>query len=146
MKTEEIVEMWNGDSRIDPTDLSGAALSSPRLHAKYYRIYMQEKDELMQLAGALKLLRLEKFEFYTQGPTEEVVANWKVKTLPDSGTIYKADVQKYIDADLDVMNLELRYNRQLEKVKFVEAVISSLRDRGYAIRNAIDFMKFQMGA
>lgn len=146
MKTQDIVTQWEKDCQIDPTDLTTAAISTPKLHAKYFRLFLEEKDELIQLSGALKLLKLEKFEFYTQGPTEDVVANWRVKSLPDSGIILKADVARYLEADLDIINLELRYNRQLEKVKFIESIIASLKERGYAIRNALDYMKFQMGA
>jgi hypothetical protein len=146
MTIEEIVNMWSSDSVIDQTDLINASLSIPRLHSTYFRIFLQEKAILQDYIGAMKLLRLEKYEMYTQGPTADVVVNWKVKVLPDQGLILKSEVQKYIDADLDVLNLERKYTNQLEKVKFVESIISSFRDRGFAIKNAIDMMKFQAGS
>lgn len=146
MKIEDIVAMWEEDCVISQTDLQGASLGIPRLHSKYFKIFLREKELLIELAGAMKLLRLEKYEMYTQGPTESVAANWKQKELPDHGLTIKAEVQKYIDADLDVLNLERRYSNQLEKVKFVESIIASLKERGYAIKNAIDMIKFQAGA
>lgn len=146
MTIEEIVNLWSKDAVIDQTDLINASLSIPRLHSTYFRIFLQEKSILQDYIGAMKLLRLEKYEMYTMGPTADVVANWKVKTLPDQGQILKSEVQKYIDADLDVLNLERKYTNQLEKVKFVESIISSFRDRGFAIKNAIDMMKFQAGS
>lgn len=145
MKIQEIVDLWTQDCAIDQIDLGSAALATPKLHAKYYKLFLQEKDLLQQLAGAVKLLRLEKYEMYTQGPTAALTTNWKQKNLPDQGLVIKADSQRYIDADLDVLNVEQRYQAQLEKTKFLESIISSLKDRGYAIKNAIDFRKFEMG-
>jgi hypothetical protein len=52
----------------------------------------------------------------------------------------------YIEADDDVVTSNLKIDMQQEKVDFVEAIIKSLTTRGYQIKSAIDWHKFQNGA
>jgi hypothetical protein len=39
MNLDEIQEMWQRDSVIDPDNLHDESLKIPQLHAKYYTIY-----------------------------------------------------------------------------------------------------------
>lgn len=144
MKLEEIQEMWDKDSVIDDSELGTEALKIPKLHARYFRIFSDERLRLRSMEWQLKKLRLAKYEFYTQGPTKETYElGWK---LPPSGKILKADVGMYIDADEDISIMTSRIQLQTEKLELLESIIKSLNSRGFNIKVAVDWVKFQMGA
>lgn len=143
MKIEDIHNMWALDARIDGTELSTEALRIPSLHSKYFSIFTQERLRLRKYDTDMKKLKLAKHEFFTQGPTQETMEmGWK---LPPVGKVIKSEVGNYIDADDDVINLTLKIGIQQEKIELLESVIRSLNNRGYLIKNAIDFEKFKMG-
>ena len=143
MKLESIYEMWHQDSKIDHTELSHEALRIPQLHHKYFQIYSNEKLMLRKYELELKRLRLDKCEFYTQGPTKETQEKgWQ---LPPIGRIIKSDVNQYIDADNDIIHLTLKVGVQQEKIELLDSIIRSLNNRGYLIKSAIDFEKFKVG-
>jgi hypothetical protein len=143
MKLESIFELWEHDSKINRDELDRESLDASKLHQKYHKIYTQERMLLRKYEIELKLLRLEKFEFYTQGPTRETQE--KGWALPPIGKILKADAGNYVDADKDIVELTLKVGIQHEKIELLESIIKSIMNRGFQIKNAIDFMKFQSG-
>ena len=58
MKLEEIYEMWEKDAPIDVTDLQESSAKVPMLHAKYYKLYLQEKKLLHVLLKNYKQLKI----------------------------------------------------------------------------------------
>jgi hypothetical protein len=144
MTIDEILENWQKDSHIDKTELGEEALNIPKLHHKYYQIFVKEKLILRKQESELKNLKLDKYEFLTQGPNEETKdKGWK---LPPKGMILKGDIPMYLDADQDVVNLSLKIGYQLEKIELLESIIKTIMNRNFIIRNAIDWQKFTMGA
>lgn len=143
MKIEDIQNMWSLDAKIDNTELSTEALRIPSLHSKYFTIFTQERLRLRKYEAEMKKLKLEKYEFFTQGPTEETQAKgWR---LPPIGKVIKSEVNNYIDADDDIIQLSLKIGIQQEKIEMLESVIRSLNNRGFLIKSAIDFEKFKVG-
>jgi hypothetical protein len=77
------------------------------------------------------------------GPTEETHAKgWQ---LPPQGKILRSDVNNYVEADSEVINLTLKIGIQQEKLELLESVIKSLTNRGFNIKAAIDFERFKVG-
>jgi hypothetical protein len=144
MKIEDILDLWKEDSQIDRTELGDAALIIPKLHHKYYQIYVAEKLSLRSQEADMKKLKLDKYEFFTQGHTEETRS--KMWDLPARGLILKADIPMYMDADKDIIKLSLKIGIQQEKIELLESIIKSLTNRGYQIKSAIDWVKFTMGS
>jgi hypothetical protein len=143
MKFEDIMENWKQDSIIDKTELADEALKIPKLHNKYYALYIQEKAILRSLESQLKILKLEKYEFYTQGHTKETKEKgWE---LPPKGIILKQDIPMYMDADKDIVALSLKIGIQQEKCEALESIIKTLSNRGFLLKTAMDFIKFQNG-
>lgn len=142
MHLDDIMATWGEDSRIDPTDLSTEALKTPKLHHKYYEMFIRERLQLRKIESELKELKLAKFEFYTQGPHEDTPKDWK---LPAAGKILRSDVATYIDSDPDIIKYTLRIAVQAEKVDALDSIIRVISNRGYAIKNAIDYMRFMNG-
>jgi hypothetical protein len=143
MKLDEILDLWEIDSHVDRTELGNEALKIPKLHHKYYKIFVQERVVLKKMELDLKQLKLKKFEFYSQGPDSETPTHWK---LPPIGKVIKADVLQYVDTDPDTIAMTLKFGVQSEKAELLESIIKSLSNRGYQISSAIQWEKFKIGA
>jgi len=143
MKLEEIYTEWDTDSEIDTTDLGNESIKIPKLHNKYYRIYTTEKLLLRKFEAEMKELKLDKYEFYTQGPSQESQAKGWI--LPSRGMILKQEMPMYMEADKDLIALSLKIGYQQEKIDLLESIIKSLVNRGFQIKSAIDFIKFTNG-
>ena len=143
MKFEELFSEWEKDSVIDKTELADEAIKIPKLHHKYYSLLSKERASLKKLELDMKHLKLDKYEFYTQGPNELTPKEWK---LPPKGMILKADIPMYLEADPEIIRLSLKIGLLQEKLELLESIIKSLGNRGYNIKAAIDWQKFTMGA
>lgn len=143
MKIEEILELWKEDSNIDKTEPGEEALKISKLHHKYFQILSSERLSLRKAESDLKKLRLDKYEFYTQGPNEETQEKgWK---LPSKGLILKSDIPMYMEADDDIINLSLKIGLQQEKVEVLESIIKSIMNRGYNLKVYVEWVKFTNG-
>jgi hypothetical protein len=143
MKLEKIFEEWKVDSEMDRTELGEESLKIPKLHHKYFQVYSSEKLLLKKYEMDMKRLKLDKHEFYTQGPNEHTPPEWK---LPAKGLILKADIPMYMEADEDIISLNLKIGLQMEKIELLESIIKNLTNRGYLIKNAIDWSRFTSGS
>jgi hypothetical protein len=144
MQIEDILALWEEDSKIDNTEIGDEAIKIAKLHHKYYQILINEKLILRHRESELKKLKLEKYEFFTQGPNEETQAkSWK---LPAKGLILKSDIPMYMDADDDIIKQSLKIGIQQEKIEFLESVIKTLMNRGYNLKVALEWQKFINGS
>jgi len=144
MLLEQIHDEWAKDSDIDKTELGEESLKIPKLHNKYFQIFSKERLLLRKYEADMKKLKLEKYEFYTQGPSKETKdRDWE---LPSKGIILKQEMPMYLEADKDIIELSLKIGYQQEKVEFLDSIIRSLTNRGFQIKAAIDWYKFTMGA
>ena len=143
MKLQDIFDLWKVDVEINRSELGEEALKLPKLHHKYFSIFTEEKLKLRAYEAELKKLRLDKYEFFTQGPSDETEAlGWK---LPPIGRVIKADANTYIDVDEEVVKQTLRIGIQQEKIALLDSIIRSLNTRGFLIKNAIDWERFKVG-
>ena len=143
MTLQELIAEWEEDSKLTRTDLAGDSLNTPKLHAKYWRTYIGEKAKLIAWMNELKVLKLDKYEFYLDGPSSETPSDWE---LPAKGCIIKADVDRYMDADKHLVVLASKVDLQKEKIKMIEAIIYALGTRNFIIKNAIDMIRFESGS
>lgn len=144
MKIEEILELWQIDSKIDRTEIGDEALNIPKLHHKYYQIYVNERLILRKQESELKQLKLDKYEFLTQGPNEETKEKgWR---LPPKGMVLKSDIPMYLESDQDVINMTLKVGYQQEKIDLLDSIIKTIINRGYLLKTALEWQKFTMGA
>lgn len=143
MTLEEINEMWAVDSKINEVDLGNEALKIPRLHNKYYNLYVKEMLRVKKLRADLKELEMAKHEYFTGTMAEEDLKarGWRPYALK----IMKSEVARYIDADREVIDLSLKIDYFVQTASYLEDIIKQINNRNYLIRSAIDFAKFQSG-
>jgi hypothetical protein len=143
MKIEDILDEWGRDVEIDRTELGEESLKIPKLHHKYLKIMIHEKMRLRKLEYDMKALKLEKYEFFSQGPTkEQKEAGW---VLPAKGIVLKQEVPMYLEADKEIVDMSIKIGVQQEKVELLESIMKTIMNRNFILKNAIDFVKFTAG-
>lgn len=143
MTLEELNEMWAKDAKIDETALGSESLNIPVLHNKYYTLYSKEVLRLRKFKAELKELEQAKFEWYTGTMAEEDMKakGWR----PNPLKILRADVNKYIESDADIIKLSLKIDYQMQLANYLEDIIKQIHSRNFIIKSAIDWIKFQAG-
>lgn len=143
MKTDELILEWEKDSEIDKTELGKESLRIPQLHSKYLKEFYLAKTTLIKLTHDYKNLYKLRHQYY-QGllSKEELEANqWDPQPLK----ILKTDLPIYMESDAYLQNIEQKIKLIEDKLEIIENIIRTLNNRGYLLKNAIEFEKFKMG-
>lgn len=143
MKLDEIVENWEKDADIDKSELGKASLDIPKLHSKYYKIFMAEKLTLTKLNIKWKRDYKVKIEYYSGKLSEEELKalGWEPFRL----RVLKSDLDTYLDADEDLSKLKFDIEVAKTKVEFIESILKTVGNRTFQVRNAIDWERFKVG-
>jgi hypothetical protein len=144
MNIDEIRQLVNKDMVMDETALDIESMKTPQLHNKYLIIFTDEKLILGKLKSDFNVLRKNKWLYYTGKLSQEQLDNFGWETFDLN--ILKSDIDKFLDADLDIITLANRILLQQEKVNYLESVIKLINNRQWNIRAAIDWLKFTNGA
>ena len=144
MKIEEIYEMWATDGSIDETNISGESASIPKLHNKYFQLYVQEGLRLKKLKADYKQLYKLKTEYYKgELDVEELKEyGWSPQPLK----ILRQDIPTYLEADKDIVNHSLKVGLQEAVVEYLESIIRQINNRNFYLKNIIDWERFRTGA
>jgi hypothetical protein len=138
---DEIQEMWQRDSVIDPDNLHDESLKIPQLHSKYYTIYNTITLLREKARETYNRVKLERYNYYTgKAPAEVYVEEpfpYKVRD--------KEALQRHMDADERLNKVELKIRYYDIMLKFLEEIIKTVSNRNYSIKNAIDWNRFQSG-
>ena len=144
MNLNELFDMVREDLEIDKTELDTESLRTPQLHNKYLVLYTQEKLKLEQFLSEKKINRKNKWLYYSGKMSEEQLRfyGWE----PFDLSILKTDVDRFIEADDDIIKLGGKITLQEEIVNYLEGVIKTISNRQWNIRAALDWIKFTQGA
>ena len=141
MNLEQIQEMWERDSRIDPDNLHDESLKIPQLHSKYYTLYNTITLLREKAREQYSKVRLERYNYYTGKATAEVYAEepfpYKVRE--------KDAIQRHLEADDKMNKIDMKIKYYDVMLKFLEEIIRAISNRTYQIKNAIEWNKFQAG-
>ena len=141
MNLEQIQEMWEKDSKIDPDNLHDESLKIPQLHSKYYTLYNTITLLREKARESYAKIRLERYNYYTGKATAEVYAEepfpYKVRE--------KDAIQRHLDADDKMNKIDMKIKYYDVMLKFLEEIIRAVSNRTYQIKNAIEWNKFQAG-
>ena len=141
MNLEQIQEMWEKDSHIDPDNLHDESLKIPQLHSKYYTLYNTITLLRERSREQYAKVRLERYNYYTGKATAEVYAEepfpYKVRE--------KDAIQRHLEADDKMNKVDMKIKYYDTMLKFLEEIIRVVSNRTYQIKNAIEWNKFQAG-
>ena len=143
MKLEDIQELWRKDSEINYTELGTESIRIPQIHDKYLKIFTDERIRLQGVEFELSKLVRTKTEYYSGKMSQEELERhgWEQYL----GRLLKNEIANYIESDDDVIKLKQQLVILQEKITYLDSVIRMINNRGFQIKNALDWLKFSHG-
>ena len=140
MTFDELQELANKDLKINDTELDLESLKTPQLHNKYMKFHNQYVNLLKKSEQDLARLTRDKWEYYTGKADPSVY-----QERPFNLKILKQDVDKYLKADDELVKLEQKVTYIQSVVDYLDRTVKIISNRGFQIKNAIDWRKFTSG-
>jgi hypothetical protein len=143
MKTDELITEWEKDSDIDRTEIGKESLRIPQLHSKYLKEFYLAKSMHAKLSADYKLMYKLKHQYYQGILSKEELEQhgWNPQPLK----ILKSDIPVYMESDLDLQTIQTKIQLTEDKIGIIENIIRTLNNRGYLLKNCIEWEKFKMG-
>ena len=95
---------------------------------------------LARSKGDYQVLYREKWEYYGGKADAKVYI-----TKPFDLKVLKSDLNVYIESDDEIIQCEHKVAYLETVVKYIDGVLKSINSRGWDIKNAIDWRKFEAG-
>lgn len=143
MKLKEIEQLWAVDCEFDRTELGDASLRIPFLHNRYLTILNGEAVEMDRILRRQKVLYKKLSRYYEGKCTAEELKEWNREQFQEKAS--KPQREELIDMDDDMLAFQETLTEQKIKVKYLEEIIKSLHNRGFLIKNRIDWEKYTKG-
>tara|TARA_Y100000004_G_C8825870_1_gene373990 strand:- start:230 stop:667 length:438 start_codon:yes stop_codon:yes gene_type:complete len=139
MNLENLKAEVKKDLTIDKTDLASESIRIPQIHNKYLNFLMNDRLSLSKFDSDLVKLRHKKWLYYTGKMSQEELdeLGWD----PFDLTVLKTDIDKFVNADDDVILLQHKVVLLREKVNYLEGVMKAINNLNWNIRSAIDWMR-----
>ena len=141
MKLEELQREAKQDLNItDQERLEQESYKNQNIKPKW--LEYKSRFELLKTQSNIKYTKLyrEKWEYYGGKSDAKVYA-----AKPFDIKVLKNDLQMYINADDEIIELQAKITYYEVIIKYIEGVIKSIDNRGWDIRNAQDWKKFEAG-
>lgn len=141
---EKINKEWAEDSTIDETNIIRESARIPKLHHKYYMLYINQGLKTTKLKEDLKELKKAKIEYYKGEMDDHELKKrgWK----PNPLKILRTDIDKYIEGDGDYINMSLKVAFNEAATKYLEDIIKQINNRNFVLKNIIDWSRFTSGS
>ena len=139
MDLNRLKEEVKKDLTLDKTDLASESIRIPQIHNKYLNFLMNDRLVLSKYDSDLTKLRHKKWLYYTGKMSQEELdeLGWDSFDL----TVLKTDIDKFVNADDDVILLQHKVVLLREKVNYLEGVMKAINNLNWNIRSAIDWMR-----
>ena len=141
MDLEKLQEQADKDLKINDTELDLESLKTPKLHNEFMKHLTKYKLMLSRAETEYNMMKREKWEYYTGKADASVYAE-----KPFDLKILRTDIDKYLDSDEDLQKQKQKVDYLSTTVDFLDRTIRQIGNRGFTIKNAIDWRKFTSGA
>ena len=140
MNLDELKLQVSQDLRVDDEHLDTESLKNEEIKAKYLDHKSKFELLLFKAKGDYKRLYREKWEYYGGKADAKVYAS-----KPFDLKVLKTDLGVYISADEEIIDAENKIGYLETVVDYIKGVIKSVDNRGWDIKNAIEWKKFEAG-
>ena len=140
MTLDELKLQVQKDLKIDNEHLDTESLKNQEIKANYLDYKSRYELLLYKAKGDYKRMYREKCEYYGGKADAKIYA-----TKPFDLKVLKTDLAVYISADEDIMNAENKIGYLETVIDYIKGVIKSVDNRGWDIKNAIEWRKFEAG-
>jgi|TARA_Y100000114_G_C11664314_1_gene280602 hypothetical protein len=140
MTLDELKQIVYKQLPVDKDHLDTESLRNQELYAKFID-YKTNFDFLLAKAkGEYKVLYKEKWEYYGGKADAKIYV-----TKPFDLKVLKNDLHIYIESDKEIIDAENKIVYLETTVKYIDYVLKSIQSRGWDIKNAIEWKKFEAG-
>ena len=126
---------------MDMDNLHDESIKIPQLHQKYYTLYTTIKLLRAKSLDNLSKMRLERYNYYSgKAPAEAYVEEpfpYKVRD--------KESMTMHLNADEKLAKIKLKVEYYDTMIEYLEDILKMIHNRGYQIKNSVDFLRFQAG-
>jgi hypothetical protein len=140
MKIEDIMKEWKNDAKIDDINLDSSSIDIPMLHAKWLEIRTKAKSKLIGLQYTKKKLTKTLYEYY-RGNLNNPDDLKEIGREPLLNKPLNSETTIYVDADDEMININLRIAAQEEIVEVLTEILKSINNRNWVIKAAVDYRK-----
>ena len=140
MTLDELKQIAHKKLPIDKEHLDTEALSNQRLYAEFIDYKTNFEFLLAKAKGDYKKLYRDKWEYYGGKADAKVYA-----TKPFDLKVLKGDLNIYIESDQEIIDAENKIIYLETTTKYIDGVLKSIQSRGWDIKNAIEWKKFEAG-
>ena len=143
MKLEEILKQWENDCIIKKDKLDDESIRLSMLHSFYLSIYAKERNKLIDQQNKFKTIRNDRLSWYRGTLTEDEIRayNWGIQ----SQKLINEHIKTYMEGDKELLKYVIAIEKQQEKVNILQRIIDFIKDRGFQIKNTIDWIKYSNG-
>jgi len=140
MTLDEIKAQVQQDLSIDKEHLDTESLKNQEIKAKYLDYKSRYELLLFKAKGDYKRLYRQKWEYYGGKADAKIYIS-----KPFDLKVLKTDLSVYITSDDDVIDAENKIGYLETVVDYIKGVIKSVDNRGWDIKNSIEWKKFEAG-
>ena len=140
MTLDELKLQVQKDLKVDDEHLDTESLKNQEIKAKYLDHKSRYELLLFRAKGDYKRMYREKWEYYGGKADAKIYA-----TKPFDLKVLKTDLAVYITSDEEIINAENKVGYLETIVDYIKGVIKSVDNRGWYIKNAIEWRKFEAG-
>ena len=140
MNIDELKLEVQADLKINNEHLDTESLKNQEIKAKYLDIKSKYELLLFKAKGDYKRLYRDKWEYYGGKADAKIYVS-----KPFDIKVLKTDLSVYITSDEDIINAENKIGYLETVVDYIKGVIKSVDNRGWDIKNAIEWKKFEAG-
>jgi len=128
------------DLKVDNEHLDTESLKNQEIKAKYLDIKSKYELLLFRAKGEYKRIYRDKWEYYGGKADAKIYVS-----KPFDIKVLKTDLSVYITSDEDIIDAENKIGYLETVVDYTKGVIKSVDNRGWDIKNAIEWKKFEAG-
>ena len=148
LQLDDILKLWEQDSRIDEVNLDETSVKSAALHSKYLELYSLAKLNLKKKELSMAYLRKDKWLYYNGKMTKEEMdaKGWAYDPFHGMAKPLKSDMDMFYNTDPDIMKLQGQIEYQSTIVDTLKDIMDNIKWRHTTIKNIIDWKRFTSGA
>ena len=140
MTLDELKLEVQADLKVDDEHLDTESLKNQEIKAKYLDVKSKYELLLYRAKGDYKRIYRDKWEYYGGKSDAKVYVS-----KPFDIKVLKTDLSVYITSDEEIIDAENKIGYLETVVEYIKGVIKSVDNRGWDIKNAIEWKKFEAG-
>tara|TARA_B100001063_G_scaffold243480_1_gene274190 strand:+ start:491 stop:922 length:432 start_codon:yes stop_codon:yes gene_type:complete len=140
MTLDELKLEVQADLKVDDEHLDTESLKNQEIKAKYLDVKSKYELLLYRAKGEYKRVYRDKWEYYGGKADAKVYVS-----KPFDIKVLKTDLSVYITSDEEIIDAENKIGYLETVVEYTKGVIKSVDNRGWDIKNAIEWKKFEAG-